>query len=181
MLSDEELFLTFQQGDSQAFETLVLRHKDGLIFFISRYVHNIALAEELAQDAFVDVFLQAERTKLRTTFKTWIYTIGRNKSADWLRKNSRLIPMPEELPEPEENELERRVIQQENKQLVGKCLRMLSSSYQTVIQLIDFEGMTYLQAAQVLHKSLPQVKVTLFRARKALRAALEREGYCHEE
>ncbi len=179
----EELkYRSFLAGDMESFEWLVMEYKDSLIYFISRYVKDVAAAEDLAQDAFVEVLLHKERYHFKTSFKTWLFTIGRNKAVDYIRRNGR-VSLVEEYPEAvaEEELLEDRVIREEEKRVLYQAIRSLKEEYQRALYLIDLEGMSYAQAAQIMGKSQAQIKVLIFRARKALRKVLGREGLADEE
>ena len=72
------------------------------------------------------------------------------------------------------------MLQKEQSKVLAAAMKQLKQEYQLVITLIDLEEMSYADAAKVLQKTLPQIKVLLHRARKALARQLEREGYVHE-
>ena len=182
MYTDWECYEAFLAGNMEGFEQLVLRYKNPLIYFLCRYVEDVMTAEDLAQDAFVEVYVHKDRFDKEKNFKTYLFTIGRNKAVDFLRKNKDVTALMDELPEQEDEaqELERLVLQKEQSKVLAKAMKQLKQEYQLVITLIDLEEMSYADAAKVLQKTLPQIKVLLHRARKALARQLEREGYVHE-
>ena len=179
---EKEQYERFLSGSNEAFEKLVLTYKDGLILFINRLVHNITIAEDLAQDAFVEVFVHKERYNYETSFKTYLYTIGRNKAVDYIRKNQRLM-FVDEYPDAvrEEASLEEKVIVKEEKQMIYHAMKQLKKEYQTAIVLIDFEELSYADAAKILDKTNGQMKVLIHRARKSLAKVLSREGFKYEK
>lgn len=71
MEEDKTYYQAFLNGEIQGFEQLVLKYKDHVIYFINRYVKDIHIAEDLAQDAFVDVYLYKERYQFSYGFKTY--------------------------------------------------------------------------------------------------------------
>ena len=166
---DYELFLS---GDNAGFERLVLRYKDSLIQFLIKYVRDIYLAEDLAQDAFVEVLLHRNRYRVNTSFKTYLYTIGRNTAIDYIRKNQALLFTGdyEESAEiaKEELLLEEKVIKDEEKKELYRMLKSLKPEYERVIYLIDLEDLSYAQAAKIMGKSETQIKILVHRARKKL-------------
>ena len=182
MNTDWECYEAFLAGKIEGFEELVLRYKNPLIYFLCRYVEDVMTAEDLAQDAFVEIYVHKERFEKEKNFKTYLFTIGRNKAVDYLRKNKDIVSFVEELPEQEDEkqELEQLVLQKEDTFSLAKAVRKLKQEYQLAITLVDLEEMSYADAAKVLHKTIPQMKVLLHRARKALARQLEREGYVHE-
>lgn len=184
MKEDQKDYEQFLQGDSLAFERLVIRYRESLIYFIYRYVKNYHHAEELAQDTFVQVLLHKERYNPEYAFKTYLFTIARNLAVDAIRKWKREVPYDNvvtALEEIEWNLLEHHVIRNEERAYLNKQMKQLKSSYQMAIYLVDFEELSYEQAAIVLGKTMGQMKVLIYRARKALKKILEKEGNYHEE
>lgn len=182
---DKERYKRFINGDVKGFEELVLEYKNVLIYFLNRYVQDLNIAEDIAQDAFVDVYVYKERYNGKTSFKTYLFTIGRNKAIDYIRKNKHMqytVNIEEQTEiSSEENELIDYVIQNENKGLIAHALERMKEEYARVLILIDFEDFSYKEAANVLGKTTSQVKVLVHRARKSLRKILEEEGFTYEE
>lgn len=182
MISDNDLYKQFLSGNILSFEELVLRHKDNLIYFLQRYVNDLYIAEDIAQDAFVYIYVYKDKFNFKFNIKTFIYTIAKNKAIDYIRKNSKTVSIEgyEDL-ELQENELEKKIIQNEEKRIVNEAIKRLKKDYQAALFLIDFQEFSYSEAAKILGKSLPQFRILIFRARKSLKSLLEKEGYMYEE
>lgn len=182
---DKERYKRFINGDVEGFEELVLAYKNMLIYFLNRYLQDLNIAEDIAQDAFVDVYVYKERYNGKTSFKTYLFTIGRNKAIDYIRKNKQMqytVNIEEQTEiSSDEDELIDYIIQQENKGLIAHTLERMKEEYARVLILIDFEDFSYKEAADVLGKTTSQVKVLIHRARKSLRKMLEEEGFTYEE
>ncbi len=182
---DKERYKRFINGDVKGFEELVLEYKNVLIYFLNRYVQDLNIAEDIAQDAFVDVYVYKERYNGKTSFKTYLFTIGRNKAVDYIRKNKHMqytVDIEEQTEiSSDENELIDYVIQNENKGLIAHALERMKEEYAKVLILIDFNDFSYKEAANILGKTTSQVKVLVHRARKSLRKILEEEGFTYEE
>lgn len=86
---DERLLEGFLSGDHEAFEALVQRHSRDLFVFVSRFIRNPAAAEDVVQDAFVQVYQSAGGFDLSRRFRPWLYTIAANKARDQLRERVR--------------------------------------------------------------------------------------------
>ncbi len=172
----------FLQGDENGFIEIVRDYKDGLILYLSGIVGSVSLAEELAEDAFVRLGIKKPRFSGNSSFKTWLYAIGRNLALDLLRKTKRRGEIPlEALAEPaEEAALETLVLQTERKIALHGALGMLKEEYRQVLYLSYFEGFSARECAKILRKSVHGTEVLLSRARKALKEELIREGY-HDE
>lgn len=180
---DKELYHRFLQGDIAAFEKLVIGHKNGLIFFIERYIKDFHQAEDIAQEVFAYIFAFKERYNFKYSFTTYIYTLARNKSVDYLRKHSRVVLMDSHDQVIIEDSLiiEESVIKKQEQRQVMKALKTLKGEYQVAIYLVDFMEFSYKEAAKILGKSQPQFKILLYRARQRLKDKLEREGFNSEE
>jgi RNA polymerase sigma-70 factor (ECF subfamily) len=85
--SDESLMEAFRDGDANAFEALVWRHRRGLYNFLLRSVRNSSRAEEMLQDVFLRVIRAKDRYRRRAKFTTWVYTIARNLCVDESRRS----------------------------------------------------------------------------------------------
>lgn len=85
---DETLMLRYQQGDRAAFALLVRRHQTHLYNFALRQVRVPQVAEDVVQESFVRVVLNAADFKHEARFTTWVYTITRNLCIDQLRKRA---------------------------------------------------------------------------------------------
>lgn len=86
--SDESLMLKYQQGDSRAFEALYSRHKDSLFAFLYRSHVDLALIEEIAQEAWIAVINSAQNYRPTAKFKTYLYAIAHRKLIDYWRSNN---------------------------------------------------------------------------------------------
>ena len=180
-MEDRENYIAFLQGDMQGFERLVIKYKDHLIYFLQTYVKNITVAEDLAQDVFVDVLIYKERFQLEKQFKTYLFTIGKHKAIDFLRKQRYFTSM-EEIEWLEDcQQLEEVLFQKENNTLLLTALHQLKREYRQIITLIDLEEMSYREAGIILDKTVPQIKILIYRARKSLKKQLIKVGYCYEE
>jgi RNA polymerase sigma-70 factor (ECF subfamily) len=85
-LSDEELLLTYRDGDATAFKTLFQRYRGPLFNFLLRRVRDRSRAEELYQDIWTKVIERCEEFRGDSKFSTWLYTIARNRCIDHSRR-----------------------------------------------------------------------------------------------
>lgn len=186
MKDDKMLYRDFLEGDIDAFETLVINHKDNLIYFISRYTGgDIYAAEDIAQDVFAHIFVYKEKYNDKYSFKTFIYTLGRNKAVDYVRKMSRIKPTDLDVDfnklSGEGESLEDKIINDEEKRKVIHSIKKLNPDYERVIYLVAFEELSYKEVAKIIGKTLPQTKVLIHRARKTLKSIIEEGAGKNEE
>ena len=173
----------YLDGDDNGITEIVSAYKDGLILYLNGYVKNIHLAEELAEDTFFRLVAKKPWFSGRCSFKTWLYTIGRNMATDHLRHHRREIETPvEELENylAQEADLERSYIREEEKLLLHRAIRRLHSDYRQILYLLYFEGFSNREAGVILRKSERQVRNLLYRAKQALKSELEKEGFTYE-
>ena len=178
MLDDEKDYSDFLAGDNAGFESLVIRYKDGLIYYLNKIIKNITIAEDLAQDVFVEVYVHKERfVPGKASFKTYLYTIGHHKAVDYIRKMQREVltdfHAEEETNLSGSDSPEVHLLEQEGKEELYRALDGLKEEYQRILVLTELEGMKLKDAAKVLGKNEPQAKVLAHRARKALLQKLQ--------
>ena len=76
--SDEELMLSYRDGDERAFEMLYRRYERPLLNFIYRMVMDASDAENLCQEAFFRVMRGRKKYRATAQFKTWLFQIAAN-------------------------------------------------------------------------------------------------------
>lgn len=87
--TDEALLLAYREGETGAFRALIERHQDPLLRFLVRFMGDTAAAEDVFQEAFLQVHLSADSFDVERRFKPWLFTIAANKGRDHLRKHNR--------------------------------------------------------------------------------------------
>ena len=171
-------------GDENGLVEIIKEYKDGLIFYLNSIVGNIHAAEELAEDTFVLLGTKKPRDKGTGSFKTWLYTIGRNIAIDSLRRRRKVC----ELSEAEYADisadvasLEDSYLLEERKITVHRALNSLKPEYRQVLWLMYFEDLSAKETACIMKKSAHGIETLVYRARKSLKLTLETEGFIYEE
>ena len=174
----------FLDGDDNGITEIVEIYKDGLILYLNGYVNNIFVAEELTEDTFFRLIIKKPKYSGKSTFKSWVYAIGRNVAVDYIRHNSKILNVPIDDVENyliEEQNLEQSYIKEENMLIVNKAINELIPEYRNVLWLTYFEEFSNKETAIILKKTERQIKNLLYRARKALKSKLEKEGFEYDE
>jgi RNA polymerase sigma-70 factor, ECF subfamily len=86
---DDDLLRKCARGDSAAYRELVERLEKPLVNFILRFVGERHVAEDLFQETFVRVVKTLGSFRPEASLSTWIFTIARNLSLDWLKAKRR--------------------------------------------------------------------------------------------
>lgn len=173
----------YLEGDDEGIADIVRAYKDGLIFFINGYVKNIHIAEEITEDVFFRLMVKKPSYTPKYSFKTWLYTIGRNMALDHLRKNSKRKEVSDTEAfniESDEIYLADRVIRNEDKIALYKALSELPDQYSQVLKLTFLQGFTNEQAGKIMRKTKRQVEMLVYRAKIALKKQLIKEGFVYE-
>ena len=167
----------FLDGDDTGIVELVEDYKDGLILYLNGYVRNLSVAEELTEDTFFRLMTRKPRFSGKSSFKVFLYAIGRNVAVDYIRRNSKLLSWGEaENFLPDEQDLERSYIKEERKIQLHRAMLQLPTDYADVLHLVYFAQMSYDEAAKVMKKSRKQVDNLLYRGKKELRIILGKDG-----
>ena len=170
-------------GDENGLVEIIKEYKDGLIFYLNSIVGNIHTAEELAEDTFVLLGTKKPCDKGTGSFKTWLYTIGRNIAIDSLRRRRKCELSEAEYADisADEASLEDSYLLEERKITVHRALNSLKPEYRQVLWLMYFEDLSAKETACIMKKSAHGIETLVYRARKSLKLILETEGFIYEE
>ena len=174
----------FLEGDDDGIVEIIKDHKDGLMLYLNSFLLNIHLAEDLTEDTFVKLIARRPRFSGKSTFKTWLYAIGRNVALDFLRKNAKLPTVSAEEAMTliaDEADVARQYLCSERKLQVHKALKQLNDEYRQVLVLIYFEDFQNDQVASIMGKSKKQIENLVYRAKLSLKSELEKEGFVYED
>ncbi|MBA3046881.1 RNA polymerase sigma factor [Patescibacteria group bacterium] len=84
--SDEQLIAKYLLGDEKSLEILIKRYLKSIYGFACRYAGNAQDAEDITQEVFIKIWRNLKKFDQQKSFKTWIFSIAKNTSIDWLKK-----------------------------------------------------------------------------------------------
>ncbi len=87
--TDEQLLCAYREGEVEALRLLIDRYRPALFGFLVRFLGDRAAAEDVFQEAFLQVHLSAGSFDAERRLKPWLFTIAANKGRDWMRKQRR--------------------------------------------------------------------------------------------
>lgn len=169
----------FLEGDENGLKEIVEMYGNNLILFINGYVKNITLAEDIMEDTFMELIVHKHIFRGESSFKTYLFKIGRNKALNAIKKNKVLISLETDVEDIAK--IEEVVIQNEKNRHIRDAMKRINEMYAQVIHLLYFENMSYQEIGKVLKKNNKQVKNLAYRARNSLKEVLEKEGFSYEE
>jgi RNA polymerase sigma-70 factor (ECF subfamily) len=184
-LTDDVLVAAAATGDEGAFEQLFERHRRQVARVAGRFFAQRDQIEEIIQDSFTKAYfaLNSYHGTHAASFKAWLAQIAINCSYDHLR---RLRRRPEQgFGDIEESEAQEFAAQMRSpprdvetelisRDLAAKLLSRLSADDRLVLTLLDVEGFSVAEIAEVTKWSISKVKVRTHRARANLRRVLQR-------
>lgn len=176
MDEDKVLYNDFLNGNKEAFDTLINKYRKNVIFFISRYVKHIEIAEDIFQDVILYLLENQSSYNNSYSFKSYIYTIAKSKALNYIKKNhihETDISKCEDISS--ETLLEDIVFSNERKAKIQRVLNKLKTDYQIAIYLTQIEGLCYKEAALIMEKTEKQIKNLVYNAKKSLKKLLIKE------
>lgn len=186
--ADSELVSSSQQGDLNAFESLVARHQKKMLNIAFRLIGEHEDACEVVQDAFVSAYRNIRSFRGDAKFTTWLTTITLNLSKNRLKQvRSRQAHEAYSLDEPvrtEDGEMNRDSPSQEPSVLdrlekrdvqsrVQDCIKILETDFREVLVLRDMQEFSYEEIGSMLKVRVGTVKSRLFRAREMVKDCLK--------
>lgn len=168
-----DLYNAFLSGDEQAFEELVRIYRRPLTAFLQRFVSDYDTAEDLAADVFV-VILERKGYRPGGSFRAWLFAVARHKAIDHIRKQRHLLPLEtaENVPDCKANP-EETLLTREQRKAARTALGYLKDDRRMALLLTAREGLSYEEAATVMHKTPTQIRNLCYRARQQLRSSSE--------
>ncbi len=181
-MTEAEAIRLAQQGDAAAFERLYRLHSRRVYALCLRMVGNPAEAEDLAQDAFLQLFRKIGTFRGESAFSTWLHRLSVNVVLMKLRKKTLPVTSLEESTDPEdEANGPRREIGAPDLLLTGsidrvhlqRAVEQLPPGYRQVFVLHDVQGFEHNEIAKLMDCSIGNSKSQLHKARMRLRELLQ--------
>ncbi len=178
-MEETDLIRACLRGDAEEFKGIVEKYGGAAMALAANILGNREDAQDVCQEAFIQAFRTLDRFNLGSRFKPWLFTILYRKCLDELRKKRRsreaFVRMWNEAdaksnpgadvdPSPERSSLSQ------------KILDLLSPKERTAVCLWADEGYTAVEISQVLRCSASTARVHLFKARKKIKAVMEKKN-----
>jgi RNA polymerase sigma-70 factor (ECF subfamily) len=186
-LRELQLVEAYRQGNADALSELLEAYQRRVYSVCYRMVSHVELAADLTQDVLIKIIEGLDRYDGRSRLSTWVYRIAVNCCLSHLRKQKLrrhgsldepvgggTTPVGRQIAAEAEPAGPRHVEQAETRAILLRCLGELEPDMRTVLVLRDMHDLDYQQIAEVVEVPVGTVKSRLFRARAALREAVER-------
>lgn len=183
-VTDVDVIRLAQQGDADAFASLFHTHKTRIYSLCLRMTNNTAEAEDLTQEAFLQVFRKLPTFRGDSALSTWLYRIAVNTVLMHFRKKT---PRQVSLDEPYERDgkpfrreygsLDGRLACSVERIALTQAIKELPDGYRTIFLLHEVDGYDHREIAELLDCSVGNSKSQLHKAKLRIREFLKRTGH----
>ncbi|MEF2243904.1 MULTISPECIES: RNA polymerase sigma factor [unclassified Paenibacillus] len=156
-------------------EQLYELHKQDIYQYLLSLTRNPTLSEDLLSETFISAIKSLSSFRGKSSIKTWLFTIARNKWLDHLRSKKHVISYNEQLERYVETSVESHYINAELQQRVGSLLEEKGERIKLVVEM-RLEGYSFQEIAEKLQLSESSARVIDYRAKQWLRERLKKEG-----
>ena len=179
-MSEAEAIDRAKQGDGECFEFLYKLHKRRVYSVCLRMIGDVELAEDLAQEAFLQLYRKIASFRGDSAFSTWLHRLTVNIVLMHVRKRGLPVVSLEETLEPNEEGGPQRNYGSQDRVLTGcidrinleRVIESLPPGYRIIFVLHDVEGYEHNEIAEMLGCSVGNSKSQLHKARIKLRDLL---------
>lgn len=175
MLSeDEEALAGVAEGDRAALRRLYVRHAPALLDFAAQWTAHSADAGDVVQETFLAVWRSAAKFQGKSSVKTWIFSIARNKALDRNRLARRLEPLDPDFDAPDLGAPNPQALLEsaENAARVRACVDGLQPALRRAVQLAFFQDFSYREIAAIEDTPEGTIKTRILRAKQLLMRCL---------
>jgi RNA polymerase sigma-70 factor (ECF subfamily) len=185
--SDLALVRRVKKGEYSAFDLLVLKYQSRVIAISTKYVKDIQLAEDIAQESFFKAYKSINSFREESAFYTWLYRITANTAINYLSSKKRKSELLEadvsnregesidifDIPggESPEDILNANSLRED----IFKNMSNLPEEIRTAVTLREFEGLSYEEIAEILGCPLGTVRSRIFRGRELLQQTISEQ------
>jgi RNA polymerase sigma-70 factor (ECF subfamily) len=182
MISDYELIERFIKGEQSCFDQLIYRHKNKVFAYISLYIRDQALAEDLFQDTFMKVIQSVRAGKYQDNgkFISWVMRIAHNLIIDHFRRIKQMNTISNDDYESDlfnsrkfaESTIEDDIIRRQIQKDVRKMITLLPDDQREVVILRHYAGLSFKEIAEItdvsINTALGRMRYALINMRKIM-------------
>lgn len=177
-LSDEEITLKVQAGDSESFGILVTRYETKMMRYANKFLFGYDEAQDVVQEVFIKAYIHVQSFDPTQKFSSWLYRIAHNEFINAIKKKGR-EPLPLIDPDAFFPHLVSKLTadddihKKETAEMLEKCLNKLDPKYREPLVLYYIEELDYKDIADILHLPTSTVGVRLKRGKDMLKKAYD--------
>lgn len=173
LVPDTELVLQIADGQKSALREIYDRYSRALGLFAKSWLHDPYEASDVVQETMLELWRSADRFKGKSSVKTWLFSIARNKAVDRNRRGSRTVLQDEEPDLVDENPDPQAVAEAfQDAERVRACVESLSPSQRAAIHLAFYEDLSYPEIAALEKRPVGTIKTRIMHAKTLLMRCL---------
>lgn len=182
-LSDNELIINANNGDTLAFEELIYRYDKMVLRIAIKYTGDADDAKDIYQEVFIRVYNNLSGFQFKSEFSTWLFRIASNVCISFKRKYNKAnhislsddneSNMVVEIPEEEKYSPDNLVVNSEYGEKISEALKKLSPNQKMSFLLKHYEGYKIREIADLMNCKEGTIKKYLFEAVRKLKVQLE--------
>ncbi|MBE9469581.1 MAG: RNA polymerase sigma factor [Bacteroidetes bacterium] len=184
-MTDKDLIKAIKNNDQQAFKQLVENNQQLVVNICNGFLHNIADAEDIAQEVFIEIFLSVNKFREDAKLSTWLYRIAVNKSLNHIRNNKKHKILnsidnisgsdkktENDLPDVNASQPEKIIEDKEQSEILNYSINTLAKNQKIAFTLNKYDDLSYKQISEIMGVSLSSVESLMHRAKKNLQKKL---------
>ena len=184
MENDINIINLVKKGDSRAFDILVVKYQDRLIYSVYKFCKDLELSQDITQEAFVKAFRNIDKFRGESSFYTWIYRIAINTAKNYFSNKSRGAETYNEdildtaLSDMSLNSDNRETLlaAEEMKDAVNQAFQNLPDEIRSTLSLREYDGLSYEEIAKVQNCPIGTVRSRIFKGRELINETFSKLG-----
>ena len=176
-MQDKELVILLMNGSHAAFRELYIRHKDQLLYSCKKYLKNEAVAEDIVQDIFAQLWETRDLLHISSSFSGYLYASAKNRILNMYRQidvHSRFARYILGNETESTNETEDSIIENDYADLLNKLIEILPPMQKDIFRLSRIEGLTNREISEMLQISVENVRKHTSLAMKKIKEHLSK-------
>ena len=184
MENDINIINLVEKGDVRAFDILVVKYQDRLVYSVFKFCNDFELSQDIAQEAFVKAFRNIDKFRGESSFYTWIYRIAINTAKNYFSNKSRgaetynedvLDGALSDLSLNSDNP-ETLLAAEEMKDAVNQAFQNLPDEIRSTLSLREYDGLSYEEIAKVQNCPIGTVRSRIFKGRELINETFSKLG-----
>ena len=175
---DMKLYKEYLNGKEEAFETLYLKYKNKIQYFVFNIIKDYQKSEDIVQEVFIYIFKNKLNDKY--SFKYQIYLIAKSRAISYVNVENRRKEIIEQYFIKKQDNIEDDILEilinEEDKKQLIEAINKLEDKYKNAIYLVKIEGFSYKETAEILGESVQNVKNLVYRGKNMLFKILIKKG-----
>ena len=184
MNTDINIINLVKKGDLKAFDILVVKYQDRLVYSVYKFCSDLDLSQDITQEAFVKAYNNIDKFRGDSSFYTWIYRIAINTAKNYFSNKSRgAETYNEDLLDNALSDMslnsdnpETLLEAEEMKDAINRAFQNLPDEIRSTLSLREYDGLSYEEIAKVQNCPIGTVRSRIFKGRELINETFSKLG-----